>query len=105
MKPNPLTDNIGLEPVVSSYYHFNQRLVERYGMSVTIDEYRELCTKQIKTLVNKTGNKSIGIIEIQGVHVLVAKERKRNRRLITALSPKKKEFFKNKIIPHATNNP
>lgn len=75
---------------ISSYYHFNERLKQRYQLQVTIDEYKDLCRVQFKSFIKQSKNKNIGFIPIKGVNVIVVKERKGKRRLITAMPANKK---------------
>jgi len=53
------------------YPHFNGRLKERYGFSITIDEYVELCKKDIELIYVLSPNKRFGVLKINDVDVWV----------------------------------
>jgi hypothetical protein len=57
------------------YYfpHFSGRLLERYGIDITIDEYKRLCEEPIELLYVLTPNKRFGRLKIKGVDVLVVR--------------------------------
>jgi hypothetical protein len=65
--------------------HFSQRLLERYNISITPDEYKELTDKDLKTVFYKvSGNMTFGELQIQGQNVWVIRN-KRVKSLVTAL--------------------
>ncbi len=68
----------------SSYYHFNERLNERYDINITYKKYIELCKKSVKVLKKDAENTFIGLLIIHRNWVLVVKNRKTNK-LVTAL--------------------
>ena len=78
-------EELVLNAIRSSYYHFNERLSERYGFSISFEEYELLCRIPICKGKPKTQNRKTGFININGTTVLVVKEIKGHRRLITAL--------------------
>jgi hypothetical protein len=64
-------------------FHFRERLFERYGINLTIEEYAKICDLPLKNAIKVDANATRGYIEIKGVNVLVVKHKK--RQLITAL--------------------
>ncbi|HZH63995.1 MAG TPA: hypothetical protein VEY10_03820 [Flavisolibacter sp.] len=71
---------------VDAYTHFNERLVQRYKISITLAEYKAMCRAPIETILKKGAHRKIGILVIKGTRVLVGKEVSRYRLLKTALS-------------------
>jgi hypothetical protein len=76
---------------VDAYTHFNERLVQRYKMSITLAEYKALCRAPIETIRKKGAHRKMGVLLIRGTRVLVGKEVSRYRLLKTAL-PKNGAF-------------
>lgn len=89
---NVSVEQLKINEFASAYYHFNDRLNERYGVSISIEEYKELCKTPVHKIEQPTQNKKVGFLNIKGVDVLVVKEVKRNRRLITALPKNDKRY-------------
>lgn len=56
------------------YEHFNLRLLQRYGMNVSKDEYMFLCSCKIHLLYVLTPNKRFGVIRFKGKNILVVKD-------------------------------
>ncbi len=56
------------------YEHFNLRLLQRYGMNVSKDEYLFLCTCKIHLLYVLTPNKRFGVIRFRGKNIFVVKD-------------------------------
>jgi len=81
----PTKDEIELKQWHQWYTHFNERLQERYGISVSFDEYKLLCRSKVAITKYQSKNKAVGFLNIKGVKVRVAKERHRKRILSTAL--------------------
>jgi hypothetical protein len=82
--------------------HFNERLIERYGISCTEVEYKALCDLKLDNEYpakhngeGHRGKASGGTIHFKGkqVHVI-----KKGKHLITALPP----FFLNQKVKHMT---
>jgi hypothetical protein len=71
---------------VDAYTHFNERLVQRYKISITLSEYKELCRAPIETIRKKGPHRKMGFLLIKGTRVLVGKEVSRYRLLKTALT-------------------
>ena len=80
----PTKEDVEKMEIAGSYHHFNERLQQRYGIEITIEEYIKLCRTHIDRVKNQP-NKIIGVMKIKGVNVLVVRERYRKRKLITAL--------------------
>lgn len=80
----PTKDDVEKMEIAGSYHYFNERLQQRYGIDVTIDEYMQLCRAHIDKIRNQP-HKIIGVMKIKGVNVLVVRERHRKRKLLTAL--------------------
>lgn len=57
------------------YEHFNLRLLQRYGMNVSKDEYRFLCTCKINLIYVLTPNKRFGVIRFRGQNIFVVKDK------------------------------
>lgn len=85
-------EQLKINEFVSAYYHFNDRLIERYDVSISLEEYKELCKMPVNKIEKPTQNKKVGFLKIKGIDVLVVKEVKRNRRLITALPKNDKRY-------------
>lgn len=77
--------------MAGAYFHFNQRLNERYRIDITLDEYTSLRSVTLQ-VISRNKHKVTGIIKIKGIDVIVVKERHRKRKLITALPPNQKHF-------------
>lgn len=86
----PTKEEIEIKQWQQWYTHFNERLQERYGISVSFDEYKILCRQKVAIIKYQSKNKAIGFLNIKGVKVLVAKERHRKRILSTALPIRKR---------------
>jgi hypothetical protein len=80
----PTKEEVERMEIAGSYFHFNQRLNERYRIEVTFDEYLALCKNTIN-IWKKEQHKIKGILNIKGIDVLVVRERYRKRKLLTAL--------------------
>jgi hypothetical protein len=80
--------------LAGAYFHFNQRLNERYNLNITLPEYVEACKNHFQT-IKRENHKLIGLIKIKDVEVLAVRERYRKRRLITALPYRNLQNFKN----------
>jgi hypothetical protein len=80
----PTKEEVRRMELAGAYHHFNERLSQRYGIDITIDEYIILGKTQMQA-VHKEKHKIIGVMKIKGVDVLVVRERYRKRKLITAL--------------------
>lgn len=75
--------------MLGAHYHFNERLEERYGLSITVEDYLGLNNKPFRSLkVEKY--KVTGLVEIDGIEVLAVRLRKKSKRFITALPLKNK---------------
>lgn len=68
------------------WFHFAQRLRERYGIDVSFEYYLVLIREKIETIRHLSNHKTMGWLKVQQQEVLVVKERNRNRLLITALA-------------------
>jgi hypothetical protein len=86
----PTKEEIEARQWQDAYSHFNQRLQERYKISISFGEYKDLCRVKVEIIKKQSQNKAIGFIEIKGIKVKVGKEIARKRRLITALPFKAK---------------
>jgi hypothetical protein len=80
----PSKEEVERTDMLGAHFHFNQRLNERYGIEVTIDEYMVLRRENIQ-VYRKQKHKIVGIMKIKGVDVLVVREKHRKKKLITAL--------------------
>ena len=76
-----------------AWFHFNQRLNERYGIDVTLDEYMVIRRQPI-TVTLKNKHKIIGWMTIKNNMVLVVREKHRKKKLLTAL-PKTHKYWTN----------
>lgn len=70
--------------LAGSYFHFNERLNQRYGLDITLEEYTQICRYPIQVLLKNT-YKIHGIMKIKNVDVLVVREKDRKRKLLSAL--------------------
>ena len=80
------------EGYIKTFKHFSLRLVERYGLFITFEEYVFLCELPFIKKPKRVNNHSIeGVIKIQNINVKVIKSmwRKDFRPLITVLPLKK----------------
>jgi hypothetical protein len=80
----PTKEEVERMELAGSYFHFRERLNQRYKIDVTLDEYLELRRAHIETWKRQT-HKIVGIMKIKGVNVLVVREKHRKKKLITAL--------------------
>jgi hypothetical protein len=80
----PSKEEVERMDMAGAHFHFNQRLNERYGIEVTIDEYMVLRRENIE-VCRKEKHKIVGIMKIKGVDVLVVREKHKKKKLITAL--------------------
>lgn len=53
------------------FNHFKMRLIERYDIDITKEEYIELCKKDIDILYRLSSNKRIGFLKIKEKKVMV----------------------------------
>lgn len=67
------------------YPHFNERLKARYGFEITIEQYSELCKKDIELIYVLSPNKRFGVLRITDVDVWVIRCNA-GKQLNTALS-------------------
>ena len=84
---NPHVGKIYKADIEYYYPHFNKRLKERYGLFVTIEEYIELCKKEIELMYILSPNKRFGVLKIKDVDVWVIRCNA-GKQLNTALSQK-----------------
>jgi len=77
----------------NSYFHFAKRLKQRYGVSITKETYTELCNSgSQRTIYRHRGTgRVIVVIPINGKQVLAVKDKRREKKLITAL-PKNSKY-------------
>jgi|ERR1044072_16900 hypothetical protein len=80
----PTPEEVKKMQLAGSYFHFNERLNLRYQIDITLEEYIEACRYPIKTLLKET-HKLFGLIQIKGKDVFVVRQRKKDRKLLTAL--------------------
>lgn len=80
----PTKEQVEKMDMAGAWFHFNQRLNERYGIEITLDEYLTIRKDRIQ-VIRKEQHKVIGILKIKGVDVLVVREKYRKKKLITAL--------------------
>jgi hypothetical protein len=59
------------------YYseHFRMRLLQRYNISITAEEYIILCKQKIRVLYPLTVEKRFGILNIKGIDVYIIKNK------------------------------
>lgn len=62
-----------VDPIAYYYPHFNERLIERYGFDISLDEYLELNNQELDLLYILTPNKRVGKINFKGRDILVVK--------------------------------
>jgi len=78
-------DYVGSE-WLNSYSHFNERLIERYGISITIDEYNLLCNEKLEMSKRIKTNTTVGRLKIKNKEVWVVRRLDRcPKRLATCL--------------------
>jgi hypothetical protein len=70
----PTPEEVKKMELAGSYFHFNQRLNERYNLDITLEEYIELCRYPIKTVLKET-HKLFGIMTIKNTEVFVVRQR------------------------------
>jgi hypothetical protein len=59
---------------ISYYYpHFRDRLMERYGLEISLDEYLELNNQPVELLYVLTPNKRLGKVNFNGNDIVVIK--------------------------------
>jgi len=80
--------NINHWQVKLAYIHFSQRLEERFGMQITIEEYGALCRTPVTTIKKLPHNARLVNIEINGVKMRAVKELARNKCLKTVFPNK-----------------
>ncbi len=79
----PTKDEFKEAEIVWSYSHFKDRLLERYGLDITYNQYLQICKGPFIMIARKSKNLKYGIIEFNGKIIFVVKER--DRRIITCL--------------------
>jgi hypothetical protein len=69
---------------IGAYSHFNERLSQRYGLEISIEEYDALKCIPFE-VIKKEKHKLIGVMQIKGVTVVAVREKDRRRKFVTAL--------------------
>jgi len=92
----PTPEQVKQMQLAGAYSHFNQRLLERYNIHITLKEYVSLCKSHLQT-IKREQHKLIGIIKIKNVEVLVVRQRHKNKKLITALPYHNMNNYKNNM--------
>lgn len=77
---------------LTAYEHFRLRLQQRYYIDITLAEYVLLCNESVKKIFNDGNKVFIGWVTFKGKEILVCKERKKPKRLRTALKTKQRIF-------------
>ena len=80
----PTPEEVKKMELAGSYFHFNERLNMRYNLDISLEEYIELCRYPIKPILKET-HKLFGLIKIRNTDVFVVRQRKKDRKLLTAL--------------------
>jgi hypothetical protein len=67
------------------FLHFRERLIERYGLDISFEEYKDLCKAEIERFKPVNGGKTTGIVSFKGNNIIVAKRAGKKSFLTTAL--------------------
>jgi predicted PilT family ATPase len=72
--------------MATMFQHFKRRLIERYNLEITAEEYIELCAAKAETIeVLKREGRRIVKIRFKEQVVIAVKQSNKNKFLITAL--------------------
>lgn len=84
----PSKEQFKKQEIIDNYNHFSLRLFDRYGIEITIEEYKSLCgcrcINNYYRFIKNTNKKTCTII-IKGVDVIVVKKKNDRGILVTAL--------------------